>query len=106
MTHFPFTDYREGHHCEPRQTGCTPSPQSLTSANRSEFLGKYDRIFTPEVVAAFRERRVRGFGGGDAGEAGPISAGEYLLTLSDAAQQRVFRRHDGFYRLDRVPFYP
>lgn len=109
MTEFPFVDFRAGSYCEPGLSAaeCSVSPDSLTSADRTAFLAHYDAIFTPAVVAAIRDRKLRGFTPEiDDGEVGgPIGPGEYLLDLEDAEAQRVFVIRDGTYRLGRIPFY-
>ncbi|GAA0206037.1 hypothetical protein GCM10009081_21340 [Brevundimonas nasdae] len=106
MTQFPFTDYRPGNYCEARQA-CEISAASATSRNKAEFLARYDRIFTPAVIAAIRDRRLRAFQSGvDDGEGGgPIVRGEHILQLDDTGDQRVFSLHGGVYKLDRIPFY-
>ena len=98
MTQFPFTDYR---------ADCVVSPASATSRNKAEFLARYDRIFTPAVIAAIRDRRLRAFQSGvDDGEVGgPIVRGEHILQLDDTGDQRVFSLHGGVYKLNRIPFY-
>lgn len=107
MTRLPFVDFRAGYHCEPGDTACTVSPDTLTSRDRAAFLAKYDRIFTPAVVAAIRASHVRGFKpGDDDGEAGgPIAKGEYLLDAEDVGDQRVFVPVGDSWKLARVPFY-
>lgn len=107
MTRFPFIDYRAGYYCEPGVADCVVPEDALTANDRAAFLARYDQIITPKVVAALRERRLRGFLHGiDDGEApGPIRAGEQLLDADDVDDQRVFARHGGLYKLDRVPFY-
>lgn len=107
MTSLPFVDFRIGHYCEAGDTACNISPDTLTSASRAAFLAKYDRIFTPAVVAAIRAGRVRGFKpGDDDGEAGgPIVKGEYLLDAEDAGNQRVFVPVGSSWKLARIPFY-
>lgn len=109
MVRFPFTDFRVGHYCEPGPSPntCRAAPDSLTSDNKAGFLQRYDAIFTPAVVAAIRERRLRGFRPGidDGQVGGPIGPGEYLIDLDDTDDQRVFTLHEDGYKLDRVPFY-
>lgn len=109
MTQFPFVDYRAGAYCEPGLSSaeCSVSPDSLTSRDQASFLAHYDAVFTPAVVAAIRDRRLRGFTPGiDDGEAGgPIQPGEYILDLEDTEAQRVFVVQSGTYKLGRIPFY-
>jgi hypothetical protein len=107
MTLFPFKDFRSGHYCEPGLKDCTVSPDTAASRNRAQFLARYDRIFTPAVVAAIRAGKVRGFKhGDDDGEAGgPIGKGEYLLNAEEAGDQRVFVPVGGTWKLARIPFY-
>lgn len=106
MTQFPFTDYRPGNYCE-EGVACEISPASATSRTKAEFLARYDRIFTPAVIAGIRDRQLRAFQSGvDDGEVGgPIVRGEHILQLDDAGDQRVFSLHGGVYKLDRIPFY-
>lgn len=107
MTQFPFKDFRAGKYCEPGDKECRVSPDTAASRNRAEFLAKYNRIFTPAVVASIRANRVRGFRhGADDGEAaGPIVAGEYLLDAEDVGDQRVFVPVGTSWKLARIPFY-
>lgn len=107
MTQFPFKDFRSGNYCEPGDKACKVSPDSAASRDRAQFLAKYDRIFTPAVVAAIRANRVRGFRHGvDDGEVGgPIAAGEYLLDAEDVGDQRVFVPVGTSWKLARIPFY-
>jgi hypothetical protein len=107
MTLFPFKDFRSGHYCEPGLKDCTVSPDTAAGRNRAQFLARYDRIFTPAVVAAIRAGKVRGFKhGDDDGEVGgPISKGEYLLNAEEAGDQRVFVPVGGTWKLARIPFY-
>ncbi|WP_420139122.1 hypothetical protein [Sphingomonas sp.] len=107
MVSFPFKDFRSGNYCEPGDTQCKLSPTSAASRDRAEFLKKYDRIFTPAVIAAIRAGRVHGFRRGqDDGEvAGPIVAGEYLLDAEDVGDQRVFVPVGNSWKLARIPFY-
>ena len=107
MVHFPFVDFRAGRYCEPGDKTCKVSSDTLTSRDRATFLAKYDRIFTPAVVATIRAGKVRGFKPGeDDGEmSGPIVAGEYLLESTDIGDQRVFVPAGGTWKLARIPFY-
>lgn len=106
MTHFPFTDYRDGRFCEPGDSGCTVTSDTLTSRNAATFLRNYDRIFTPEVVGAIRAGKVSGFvrRRDDGDVAGPIGEGEYLLDTADPDAQRVFVRPGETWTLERIPF--
>jgi hypothetical protein len=105
MTHLPFVDYRYGDYCEPNVEDCDQPAEALTSINKAVFLEKYDRIFTPEVVAAIRASQVRQGYPADDNVAPSVLEDEYYINLEDTTQQRVFQRHDGVYKLSRVPFY-
>ncbi len=107
MTRFPFVDARAGRSCEPGDNGCTVEADTLTSRDRAAFLANYDRIFTPAVIEAIRNRRIRAFvPGGDDGEVGgPLVAGEYLIDAANTDDQRVFVLVAGGWKLARVPFY-
>lgn len=105
MTHLPFVDYRYGDYCEPNVEDCDQPDEALTSINKAVFLEKYDRIFTPEVVAAIRDSRVRQGYPEDGNVAPAVLDDEYYINLEDTTQQRVFKRHGGVYKLSRVPFY-
>lgn len=107
MTDFPFTDYRAGYYCEPGQQDCTVPADALTSPDKASFLAKYDLIFTTDVIAAIRERKLRAYSkAADGGEApGPLKPREWLLNLDDFGSQRVFAIEHGVYKLSRVPFY-
>lgn len=107
MTRFPFVDARAGRSCEPGNAGCTVEADTLTSRDRAAFLANYDRIFTPEVIASIRERRVRAFvPGSDDGEVGgPLTRGEYLIDAVNTDAQRVFVPEGAGWKLARVPFY-
>lgn len=105
MTHLPFVDYRYGDYCEPNVEDCDQPAEALTSINKAVFLEKYDRIFTPEVVAAIRASQVRQGYPADDNVAPSVLEDEYYINLEDTTQQRVFKRHGGVYQLSRVPFY-
>ena len=107
MTQLPFTDFRAGYYCEAGDKECTVPKDALTSRSKAEFLAKYDLIFTPEVIKAIGERKLRGHAKGEneGDSAGPLAKGEYLLDLDDTNLQRVFALKDGHYRMVRVPFY-
>ncbi len=105
MTALPFVDYRAGYYCEPGQEDCTVPPEALTSADKAAFLANYDRIFTPEVVAAIRDRKVVEGVAEDENVSPAVLDDEYVIDLKDTDLQRVFARQDGVYKLARVPFY-
>lgn len=106
MTQLPFTDFRAGYYCEAGDKDCTVPKDALTSRSKAEFLAKYDLIFTPEVIKAIGERKLRGYENDDKGESpGPLAKGEYLLNPDDIDLQRVFASKGGRYRMVRVPFY-
>lgn len=105
MTALPFVDYRAGYYCEPGQEDCTVPPEALTSADKAAFLANYDRIFTPKVVAAIRDRKVAEGVAEDENVSPAVLDGEYVIDLEDTDLQRVFARQDGVYKLTRVPFY-
>ena len=107
MTRLPFADFRAGNYCESGDTACKGSPGTLTSRDRAAFFAKYDRIFTPAVVAAIGASHLRGFRpGDDGGEAGgPIAKREHLPEAQDVGDQRVFVPVGGNGKLARVPFY-
>lgn len=105
MTRLPFVDYRAGYYCEPGQEDCAVPPEALTSADKAAFLANYDRIFTPEVVAAIRDRKVVRGVAEDENVSPAVLEDEYVIDLKDTDQQRVFAVQDGVYKLSRVPFY-
>ena len=105
MTKLPFVDFRYGDYCEPNAADCDQPPEALTAYDKATFLAKYDRIFTPEVLAALREGKVREGFPADDNVAPSVLTGEYFLELDDVTQQRVFTLEDGMYKLSRVPFY-
>ncbi len=105
MTALPFVDYRAGYYCEPGQEDCTVPPEALTSADKAAFLANYDRIFTPEVVAAIRHRKVVEGVAADENVSPAVLDGEYVVDLENTDLQRVFARQNGVYKLSRVPFY-
>ena len=105
MTKLPFVDYRFGDYCEPNAEDCDQPPEALTAFDKATFLSKYDRIFTPEVIAAIRANKVREGFPEDDNVAPSVLTGEYFLELEDVTQQRVFTLEDGVYKLSRVPFY-
>lgn len=105
MTKLPFVDYRYGDYCEPNAEDCNQPPEALTAFDKAIFLAKYDHIFTPEVIAAIRDDKVREGFPGDDNVAPSVLTGEYFLELEDVTQQRVFTLEGGVYKLSRVPFY-
>lgn len=105
MTKLPFVDYRYGDYCEPNAEDCDQPAETLSSINKAVFLAKYDRIFTPAVIAAIRENKVREGFPDDENVPPSIRTGEYFLDLEDVTQQRVFTLEAGVYKLSRVPFY-
>lgn len=105
MTLLPFIDFNKAY-CEERdRTRCPSPPDSATARDKAEFLAKYDLIFTPQVIAAVRARKVREGVPEDENTAPAVGDGEYYLDIEDIAQQRVFSREGGDYRMSRVPFY-
>ena len=78
-----------------------------SARTHTEFLARYDAIFTSGVIAAIRDHKVRAFQpGGDDGEApGPIAKGEYLLDVEDWSAQIVFAPKGNSYGMTRIPFY-
>jgi hypothetical protein len=94
MVALPFKDY----------SGAEPDRSATT---RARFLAHYDAIFTPEVIAAIRDRKLRAFQpGADDGEApGPIRKGEVLLVVEDLTHQLIFAPRGTGYALNRIPFY-
>lgn len=105
MTKLPFVDYRYGDYCEPNAEDCDQPPEALTAFDRATFMAKYDRIFTPEVIAAIRDSKIREGFPADDNVAPAVLTGEYFLELEDVTQQRVFTLEGGVYKLSRVPFY-
>lgn len=105
MTKLPFVDYRYGDYCEPNVEGCDQPPEALTAFDKATFLSKYDRIFTPEVIAAIRANKVREGFPEDDNVAPSVLTGEYFLEIEDVTQQRVFTLEGGVYKLSRIPFY-
>lgn len=116
MTAQPFADFRHGSSCLPGNDPCDAQQrkQSASARNQAEVIAKYDRILTAAVRSALKADRVRAYsrkldsGEDESGEvqaAGAIEPGEYLLENDDTEQQRVFKRVDGVYKLQRIPFY-
>lgn len=105
MTRLPFIDFNRAYCEEQDRTRCPSPPDSATARDKAEFLAKYDLIFTPQVIAAIRARKVREGVAEDENTAPAVGAGEYYLDIEDIAQQRVFSREGGDYRMSRVPFY-
>ena len=96
---------RFGDYCEPNAEDCDQPLEALTAFDKATFLSRYDRIFTPEVIAAIRTNKVREGFPEDDNIAPSVLTGEYFLELEDVTQQRVFTLEDGVYKLSRVPFY-
>lgn len=117
MSARPFADYATGLSCVNVEDGCSAQElrASRSSLTADEFRAKYERVVSPAVRKALRERRIRAYDpavdevraeNGEVEAVGPIAPGEYLLDNEDLFEQRVFRKIDGAYKLARVPFYP
>ncbi|WP_064748129.1 lysozyme inhibitor LprI family protein [Lysobacter antibioticus] len=117
MSARPFADYATGLSCVNAEDGCSTQELRATrsSLTPDEFRAKYERVLSPAVRTALRERRLRAYDpavdevrdeDGEVEVVGPIAPGEYLLEDDDIFEQRVFRKIDGAYKLARVPFYP
>lgn len=116
MTAQPFADFSRGSSCLPGNDPCDAQQrkQSASARNEAEAVAKYDRIVTAAVRAALKANRVRGYSrkldsgedeNGEVQAPGVIEQGEYLLENDDIHSQRVFKRVDGVYKLQRIPFY-
>lgn len=116
MTAQPFADFSHGSSCLPGNDPCDARQrkQSASARNQAEVIAKYDRILTAAVRSALKADRVRAYSrkldsgedeNGEVQAASAIEPGEYLLENDDAEQQRVFKRVDGVYKLQRIPFY-
>lgn len=116
MTARPFADFSRGSSCLPGNDPCDAQQRkrSASARDEAEVIAKYERIVTASVRAALEAGRVRGYSrridsgedeNGEAQSAGPIEPGEYLLENDDAREQRVFKRVDGVFKLQRIPFY-
>lgn len=116
MTAQPFADFSRGSSCLPGNDPCDAQQrkQSASARNEAETIAKYDRIVTASVRSALKANRVRAYSrkrdsgedeNGEVQAPGAIGPGEYLLENDDRTQQRVFKRVDGVYKLQRIPFY-
>lgn len=116
MTARPFADFSRGSSCLPGNDPCDAQQrrQSASARDEAEAIAKYERIVTAAVRAALAANRVRGYSraldsgedeNGDVQAPGAIDPGEYLLENDDVREQRVFKRVDGVYKLQRIPFY-
>ncbi|ROU08680.1 DUF1311 domain-containing protein [Lysobacter enzymogenes] len=116
MTARPFADFSHGSSCLPGNDPCDAQQrqQSASARDAAEVAAKYDRILTASVRAALKANRVRAYSrkrdsgedeNGEVQAPGVIEQGEYLLENDDIHGQRVFKRVDGVYKLQRIPFY-
>lgn len=116
MTARPFADFSHGSSCLPGNDPCDAQQrkQSASARDAAEVVAKYDRILTASVRAALKANRVRAYSrkrdsgedeNGEVQAPGVIEQGEYLLENDDIYSQRVFKRVDGVYKLQRIPFY-
>lgn len=116
MTARPFADFSHGSSCLPGNDPCDAQQrkQSASARDQAEVVAKYDRIVTAAVRAALKANRVRAYSrkldsgedeNGEVQAPGAIEPGEYLLENDDIHSQRVFKRVDGVYKLQRIPFY-
>jgi len=116
MTARPFADFSPGSSCLPGNDPCDAQQrkQSASARDTAEVIAKYDRIVTAAVRAALKAGRVRAYSrkldsgedeNGEVQAPGVIEPGEYLLENDDTRSQRVFKRVDGVYKLQRIPFY-
>ncbi|QWP77710.1 DUF1311 domain-containing protein [Lysobacter sp. K5869] len=112
----PFADFSRGSSCLPGNDPCDEQQrkQSASARSEAEAIAKYDRIVTASVRSALKANRVRAYSrkldsgedeNGEVQAPGVIEPGEYLLENDDATQQRVFKRVNGVYKLQRIPFY-
>ncbi|WP_068080300.1 hypothetical protein [Novosphingobium rosa] len=95
MVKLPFKDFSGG-------------PVNRSAATSAQFIAKFDKIFTPAVVAAIRANKIRAFSrqhDDDGQTAGPLMKGEYLLDAPEILDQLVFSPQGGSFVLNRIPFY-
>jgi len=100
MTNIPFKDntYENG------------KMGRLSASSVQQFLGNYDKIFTPSVIKAISSNKYRGWPDMSNDEIGPgedvIKKGEYLLEVfGNDILSLAFSKKGGVFKLAFIPYY-
>jgi hypothetical protein len=108
MTLIPFRDeYQEAYYSN------YGGEKPLTANSKSEFLNMYDKIILSDTKAAVQSDKYRGYVESNKDEEWDVeetlSKGEYVLefeTNNGRSYNLLFKKKNGKYKLDHMPYYP
>lgn len=107
MTLIPFRDeYQEAYYSN------YGGEKPLTANSKSEFLNMYDKIILLDTKAAVQADKYRGYLESSEDEFAVediLSKGEYVLeveTNNGRSFNLLFKKKNGKYKLDHMPYYP